>query len=47
MNPRYSEAVLAVVLGWVFGFIVLGPGGLVLGTLVGLAIGYWRIRSGG
>lgn len=46
MNPRHSEAFLAVVLGLVFGFVFLGPGGLVVGTLLGGAIGYWRIRTG-
>lgn len=46
MNQRHSEAFLAVVLGWVLGFVFLGPGGLLAGTLLGGAIGYWRIRTG-
>ena len=46
MNPRYSEAFLAVVLGWIVGFVVFGPGGLVVGALVGALVGYWRIRTG-
>lgn len=45
MNPRYSEAFLAIVLGWIIGFFVMGPGGLLVGTVVGAAIGYWRIRT--
>ncbi|MFB6134016.1 MAG: hypothetical protein ABEJ55_03420 [Halanaeroarchaeum sp.] len=45
MNPRYSEAFLAVVLGWVLGFVVFGPGGLVLGALLGAIFGWWRIRT--
>lgn len=46
MNPRYSEAFLAVVLGWIIGFVLLGPGGLLAGTLLGGLVGYWRIRTG-
>lgn len=46
MNPRYSEAFLAIVVGWVLGFVVFGPGGLVLGTLLGAVFGWWRIRTG-
>ncbi|MFB6070997.1 MAG: hypothetical protein ABEJ76_08225 [Halanaeroarchaeum sp.] len=47
MNPRYSEAFLAVVVGWIVGFVLLGPGGLVAGAVIGALYGYWRIRSGG
>ena len=46
MNPRYSEAFLAVVVGWIVGFFLLGLGGLAAGTLVGAIYGYWRIRTG-
>lgn len=46
MNPRHSEAFLAVVLGLVLGFFFLGPGGLIAGTLLGALVGYWRIRTG-
>ena len=46
MNPRYSQAFLTVVLGWILGFVMFGPGGLLLGTIVGGLVGYWRIRTG-
>lgn len=46
MDSRYSEAFLAVVLGWILGFVIFGPGGLVAGTLAGAVVGYWRIRTG-
>jgi len=45
MNPRYSEAFLAIVLGWIVGFVVMGLGGLLFGTVVGVAFGYWRIKT--
>ena len=46
MNPRYSEAFLAIVLGWSIGFVIFGPGGMLAGAILGAIVGSWRIKTG-